>query len=119
LSSDKSETNNTVNTEFNKKNKQTKKSDKIKNFKDVFSEDIRVDSDSEKYDSEENGYYEINDTLSGYSKNLNNFNTKKITPLENEFTFTTGTKNDLSNNKDLSYNPNSANKNGKIYKINI
>ena len=132
LSTEDSDTSMNITQETNKK---------LKNLKDIFSEDIRVNSNSESsennsynkksfnnntsdsehnenYDSDKNGYIEINDTLSGYSKFLNkNYNIKKITPIENEFSITNNTELLSSSDKNISYNLNSANKNAKIYKI--
>jgi hypothetical protein len=90
----------------------------VKNIKDIFSDDIKINTDTsnnENFDSDKNGYFEINDTISGYSKLSNIDNYKKINPIENSFQ---SNRKSVSN-KDLSYNPNSAILNGKIYKINI
>ena len=111
----------------------------IKNMKDLFSEDLKINteksetesesesevefkqkqkhkskfkSESDNYNSDDNGYYEINDTISGYSK----MNNKNI-PLDyiNQINVTKSTV--TSNSKELSYNPNSAINNSKIYKM--
>lgn len=86
---------------------------------DFFSDDIRINtenSDSE-FDSEQNGYYEIDDTISEYSKIAFKNNLKKINPIENSFQ--SNSKSIGSGSREPSYNPNSAMLNGKIYKVNI
>ena len=117
-------TNTNTNTNNLKKNKLEKMGIKnkygnvVKNIRDVFVDDLKINtetSDNDKYDSDKNGYFEINDTVSGYTKLQNPNNYKKITPMENSFQ----SNNKSMSNKDLSYNPNSAILNGKIYKINI
>ena len=112
------ENNNTEDNKIEKMNIKNKYGKVIKNIKDVFSDDLKINtdtSDNENYDSDKNGYFEINDTISGYSKFANINNYKKINPIENSFQ----SNGKSLSNKDLSYNPNSAILNGKIYKINI
>jgi len=97
----------------------------VKNIKDIFSEDIKIntdstdniDNDNENYNSNENGYIEINDDIIKYPKLSNNNDYKNLSPIENSFQ--NNIKSISTNNRDPSYNANSAIINGKIYKINI
>ena len=115
----------------------------IRKLKDMFSDDIKINTEitdnndselSDNYDSDKNGYYEIDDNVSDYLKfknklNFNKTNIKKLNPIENSFTNTntntnTNTKSVTTNNTDnktqtLSYDPNSALKNSKIFKVNF
>ncbi len=93
-----------------------------KKMKDYFSDDLKVNtekSDDDNYDSDKNGYREIDDTISDYGVFFNK-KSRKIDPIENSFQSTnksisTGT----TVSKDPSYNPNSAEQHGKLYKINL
>ena len=108
-----------------KLNIKNKRGNIVKSIKDIFSDDIKINTENsdsekynfEKYNSDKNGYFEINDNVDGYSNFLNNNNYKKLSPIENSFQ--TNNKSVSVNNKEPSYNPNSAILNAKIYKINI
>jgi hypothetical protein len=87
----------------------------ISKLKDIFSDDVKIktiSSDNQMYNSDDNVYKEINDSIGEYFNKLDKFN--KIDPIENL------NQNEKSNTyKDISYNPNSALLNGQIYKINL
>lgn len=101
-----------------------------KKIKDLLTDEIQIDTNNfnsddfnKNYDSDVNGYFEINEQLGNYNiNNKNNLanlleNEKLIIPVENSVisnikSYTTGSK-------DRSYNPNSALKNSKIFKIQI
>ena len=115
-------------------NKNGKKIQKIKEF---ITDELQINTDdtdnSEEYDSEKNGYFEIDNAFADFddiddSKNKkNNINNlvklveqndiKKVVPIENSVisqikSYTTGSK-------ERSYNPNSAIRNSKIFEIPI
>ena len=113
-----------------------KKGNIIKKIKDIFSEDLRINtessysnSDQDKYNSEENAYIEITDSVSGYSR-FPNTNLNKLNPIENSFQSNnksasvntktkTKTKTNTMSGASKSYNPESALINSKIYKVNL
>jgi len=129
---------------------------KIKKIKDLFTEELQIntnksdndnDNDDENnndnnnssdnsYDSEKNGYFEINDAFADFEKykknhieknnkhNIKNLlklaepnGVKKNLPIENSIQ--SNIKSYTTNSKDQSFNPNSAIKNSKIFEIPI
>lgn len=125
---------------------------KIKKIKDLFTEELQINtiksnsnnSDNSNnsnnsdvsFDSEKNGYFEINDAFADFEKfknkhieknnkhNIKNLlklaepnGVKKIFPMENSIQ--SNIKSYTTNSKDQSFNPNSAIKNSKIYEIPI
>ena len=113
---------------------------KINKIKELFTDELQINTEnsysnnSDKYDSDENGYFEINDTFIDLKKNNNSHdqknikhnvknliklaepsNIKKIVPLENSII--SNIKSYTINSKERSFNPNSAIKNSKIFKI--
>jgi hypothetical protein len=106
---------------------------KITKIKDFFTEELQINTESsdennsDKYDSDKNGYYEINDAFGDFYKfsginnkkhNIENTiklaelnNVDKIIPPENSFQSNIKS---YTTNKEYSYNPNSALKNSKI-----
>jgi hypothetical protein len=112
----------------------------VKKLKDVFSEDIQINTDNtdntdsrtDGSDSDKNGYFEIDDNVSDYFRfknqiNLNKKNVQKLNPIENSFQSniksasvgsreTTNTK---TQTQSQSYDPNSAIRNSKIFKVNL
>ena len=108
---------------FNKMNSMialNKKKAKVKNISDLLSEDVRINTDTDNFNSEQNGYYELSD------ENKNNLinDIDKINPLEpisvsNNNSNHNSNNNSNHNSNNNSYNMNSAKKNSKIYSINI
>jgi len=113
-----------------------KNGNKINKIKDLFTDELQINTENtEKYDSDKNGYFEINDAFADFKKYNHNSNQKnnkhnsknlikltepnsikKIIPLENSIS---NNKSYTTNTKERSFNPNSAIKNSKIFKIPI
>jgi hypothetical protein len=114
-SSDSSTFNNNITDNITGKETDINSSDIINKYKIVQKNGKKVDkifdiiTDDSNYDSDNNSYKEINDTIT----NQNFSNLDKIKLLENKINSI-----ETTNNK-ISYNPNSADKNGKLFKINI
>ena len=136
------ETENKINSDTSNKNISkmdyvNKNGKKIQKIKEFITDELQINTDdtynSEEYDSEKNGYFEIDNAFADFddiddSKNKkNNINNlvklveqndiKKVVPIENSVisqikSYTTGSK-------ERSYNPNSAIRNSKIFEIPI
>ena len=98
---------------------------KIKKINDLFTDELQINT--EEFNSDNNGYVEINDTFADNKNNKHNTNNlskliesnniEKVIPIENSVI--SHIKSYTAASKEHSYNPNSAIKNSKIFKIPI
>lgn len=117
-----------------------KNGEKIKKIKEFITDELQINTDninsddnSEEYDSEKNGYFEIDDPFANFNDiddgknkkhNINNLvklvernDINKVIPVENSVI--SQIKSYTNGSKERSYNPNSAIKNSKIFEIPI